>query len=169
MSSLTNNTTNRISSSSITNTNTTYPQLASSFDNTTNNNAINTTNDCTGSGSSPPSLSSTTANPLGLAAMGLAAASLATATNNSDNTECDSKQRHMSTPFKIHSNISDDPYASFYALNRTLPSPSSNPTGALPFNLINQSVNNNLPFTSHPTGSLFNPIKKHIHKIVSIN
>lgn len=167
MSSLTNNPTNRISSSSITNTNTTYPQLASSFDNTTNTNTINSANDCTGSGSSLPS--STTANPLGLAAMGLAVASLATATTNSDNTECDSKQRHVSTPFKIHSNISDDPYASFYALNRTLPSPSSNPTGALPFNLINQCANNNLPFVSNPTGSLFNPTRKQIHEIVSIN
>lgn len=156
MSSLTNNTPNRILSSSITNTNTTYPQLASSFDNPTNN---NTGNDCTGSVSSPPSSSSTTTgatgNPLGLAAMGLTAASLNSTTTNSDNAECDSKQRHVSTPFKIHSNISDDPYASFYALNRTLPSPSSNPTGALPFNLINQSSHNNLPFAPNPTGSFF--------------
>jgi len=149
MSSLTNNTTNRISSSSITTSNNTYPQ-SSSFNNNNSINTANTTNDCDGSISSS---SSTTTSTLGLAAMGLAA-SLAAATN-SDNTECDSKH-NVSTPFKLHSNISDDPYASFYALNRTLPpsvpQPSSTPTGTLPFNIINQSPNNNLQFVSNPTG-----------------
>jgi hypothetical protein len=153
MSSLTNNTTNRISSSSITTSNATYSQ-SSSFNNN-NNNTANTTNDCDTSLLS----SSSTTSTLGLAAMGLAAASLAavTANNaiNSDNTECDSK-RNVSTPFKLHSNTSDDHYASFYALNRTLPQsfppPSSTPTGTSPFNIINQSPNNNLQFVSNPTG-----------------
>jgi len=147
MSSLTNNTTNRISSSSITTSNTTYSQSSSSFN---NNNTTNTTNDCDTSISS-----SSSSNTLGLAAMGLAAASLAavTANNsiNSDNPECDSK-RNVSTPFKLHSNTSDDPYASFYALNRTLPPPSSTSTGTSPFNIISQSPNNNLQFVSNPTG-----------------
>jgi hypothetical protein len=52
--------------------------------------------------------------------------------NNISNTECDSKQ-------KFHSNISDDPYAGFYALNRPLP-----PTRTSPFN--------NLQFVTNPTG-----------------
>jgi hypothetical protein len=71
-------------------------------------------------------------------AMGLAAA-----TANVSNTECDLKRNLSSKP--------DDHYASFYALNRTLPPP----TGTSPFNIINQSSNNNLQFTSNPTGSIF--------------
>jgi hypothetical protein len=152
MSSLANNTTNRISSSSITTNNTTYSQPLSSFTNNTNN----STNDCDASSSSS---SSTTTTMLGLTAMGLAATSLATMPNNnntinSNNTECDSK-RHItssSIPFKLHSNTTDDPYASFYALNRTLPQPPPVPTGTSPFNLISQSPNNNLQFVSNPTG-----------------
>jgi hypothetical protein len=91
---------------------------------------------------------------MGIATTNLAAAT-ANNTTNSDNTECDSK-RNVSTPFKLHSNTSDDHYASFYALNRTLPQsfppPSSTPTGTSPFNIINQSPNNNLQFVSNPTG-----------------
>lgn len=113
MSSLTNNTTNRISSST---NNTIFSQ--SSFINDNDN----------------PNTTTTT---LGLTAMGLAAATA----NNTTNTECDLK-RNLSS--KI-----DDHYASFYALNRTLPPP----TGTTPFNLINQSSNNNLhQFVTHPTG-----------------
>jgi len=67
--------------------------------------------------------------------------------------ECDSK-RNVSTPFKLHSNISDDPYAGFYALNRTLTQPSQPPSSSS-FNIISQSPNNNLQFISNPTGSFF--------------
>ena len=58
----------------------------------------------------------------------------------------------MSTPFKLHSQTPDDHYASFYALNRTLPQPPPPPSGTSPFNIINQSPNNNLQFVSNPTG-----------------
>ncbi len=117
MSSLTNNTTNRISSSS---NNTIFSQ-PSSFINENNNNNNNSNTDTT--------------TTLGLAAMGLAAT-----TANVSNTECDLKRNLSSKP--------DDHYASFYALNRTLPPP----TGTSPFNIINQSPNNNLQFTPNPTG-----------------
>lgn len=109
MSSLTNNTTNRISS--LTN-NTIFSQSSFINDNDTGN---------------------TTTTTLGLTSMGLAAGTA--------NAECDSK-RNLSS--KV-----DDHYASFYALNRTLPPP----TGTTPFNLINQSSNPNLhQFVTHPTG-----------------
>jgi hypothetical protein len=65
--------------------------------------------------------------------------------------ECDSK-RNVSTPFKLHS---DDPYAGFYALNRTLTQPSQPPPSSSSFNIISQSSNNNLQFISNPTGSFF--------------
>ncbi|CAF1416846.1 unnamed protein product [Adineta steineri] len=187
MSSLTNNTTNRISSSSssITTNNTNYSQ-SSSFNNTNNNNnntnnnnnnnnnnAVNTTNDCDTSISTSSPATST----LGLTAMGLAAASLASITannmTNSDNTECDSK-RNVSTPFKLYSNTSDDPYASFYALNRTLsqppPPPPSSSSSTSPFNIISQSSNNNLQFTSNPTGqSDSGAFKKIKHESLLLN
>ncbi len=160
MSSLTNNTTNRISSSSITTSNPHYSQ--SSLFNNNNNNTANTTND----GDASISSSSTTTSTLGLTAMGIAATNLAAATanntTNSDNTECDSK-RNVSTPFKLHSNTSDDHYASFYALNRTFPPPCSTPTGTSSFNIISHSPNNNLQFISNPTGSFFIRIENDIN------
>src|ERR1700722_19517469 len=107
MSSLTNNTTNRISSSSSSSTTTTYPSAVSQ---TTSSSSFNSnTVECT------------TSTSIGLAAMGLAAASLAAASANGD--ECDSKVNvsSSSTSLKLHHNTSDDPYASFYALNRALP------------------------------------------------
>ena len=128
MSSLTNNTTNRISSSS---NNTIFSQSSSFINN--NDNHPNTTT-ITDTSTSSSSSSSTT--------MGLAAT---TANNpiNSSNTECDSKRN---VPSKL-----DDHYASFYALNRTLPPP----TETSPFNIMNSSSNNNLQFIPNPTGSFF--------------
>lgn len=125
MSSLTNNTPNRISSST-NNTIFSQPSSSSSFINDNDNSNTTTT--------------TATTTTLGLTAMGLAAA---TANHSSTNNECDSK-RNLSS--KV-----DDHYASFYALNRTLPPP----TGATSFNLINQSTNNNHlhQFVTHPTGS----------------
>ncbi|CAF0794382.1 unnamed protein product [Rotaria sordida] len=166
MSNLTdNNTTNRILSSSITINNNTYSQ-SSSF----NNRTTNTTNDCDRSISSS-SPSTTTTSTLGLTAMGLAAASLVAVTSNntinSDNIECDSK-RNVSTPFKLHSNTSDDHYANFSALNRTLAQPPS--SGSSPFNIINQSSNNNFQFISNPTGhSDSGAFKKIKHESLLLN
>ncbi len=121
MSSLTNNTTNRISSSS---NNTTFSQSSSFINNNDTSNITNNTD-----------TSSTTT--LGLTTMGLAAVTA----NNPSNIECDSK-RNLSSKL-------DDQYASFYALNRTLPPP----TGTSPFNIINQSSNNNnLQFVTNSTG-----------------
>jgi hypothetical protein len=127
MSSLTNNNTNRISSSS---NNTIFPQ-PSSFIN--NNENPNTTTD-----------SNTSSTTLGLTAMGLAAVT-GNNTSNSSSIECDSK-RNLSSKL-------DDHYASFYALNRTFPPPP--PSGTSPFNIINQSSNNNLQFIPNPTGKFF--------------
>ncbi|CAF4741377.1 unnamed protein product, partial [Rotaria magnacalcarata] len=80
----------------------------------------------------------------GLTGMGLAAGTVNNASSNSSNTECDSK-RNLSSKL-------DDHYASFYALNRTLPPPPLPPpassAGASPFNIINQSSNNNLQFVT---------------------
>ncbi|CAF0732272.1 unnamed protein product [Rotaria sp. Silwood1] len=171
MSNLTdNNTTNRILSSSITTSNNTYSQ-SSSF----NNRTTNTTNDCDGSISSSSSQLTTTS-ALGLTAMGLAAASLVSVTSNnttnSDNTESDSK-RNVSTPFKLHSNTSDDHYVNFSALNRTLSQPlppSSSSSATSPFNIINQSSNNNLQFISNPTGhSDSGAFKKIKHESLLLN
>ncbi|CAF2078299.1 unnamed protein product [Rotaria magnacalcarata] len=174
MSSLTdNNTTNRILSSSSTTSNTTYSQ-PSSF----NNRTSNVTNDCDGSGSTSSSATTT----LGLTAMGLAAASLAAVTTNntinSDNTESDLK-RNMSTSFKLPSNTSDDHYASFCTLNRTLcqattssssSSSSAATNGTSPFSIISQSSNNNLQFMSHPTGhSDSGAFKKIKHESLLLN
>jgi hypothetical protein len=131
MSSLTNNTTNRISSSS---NNTIFSQPSSFINNNENSNTTTDTN-----------TSSTTPNTLGLTAMGLAPIT-ANNTSNSSNTECDLK-RNISSKL-------DDHYASFYALNRTLPPPPPT-TGTSPFNIINQSPNNNLQFVTNPTGSFF--------------
>ena len=91
----------------------------------------NTTNGCDGS--------SSTSTTLGLAA----------AAN-----ERDAKRSNPSTPFKLHPNPSDDPYAGFYALNRTLPQAPHPPSssGNSPFHLINASPNNNLQFVSNSTG-----------------
>ncbi|CAF1073770.1 unnamed protein product [Adineta steineri] len=129
MSSLTNNTTNRILSSS---NNTTFSQSSSSSSSSpfiNNNDTSNITNN-----------TDTSTSTLGLTAMGLAAVTA----NNTSITECDSK-RNISSKL-------DDPYASFYALNRTLPPPHP-PTGTSPFNIINQSSNNNnLQFNTNPTG-----------------
>jgi hypothetical protein len=122
MSSLPNNTTNRISSSS---NNTIFSQTSSFINENNNNNNSNT--------------DTSTTTTLSLAAMGLAATT-ANNTGNSSSTECDLKRNLSSKP--------DDHYASFYALNRTLPPP----TGTSPFNLINQSSNNNLQFPTNPTG-----------------
>jgi len=123
MSSLTNNTPNRISSSS---NNTIFSQ-PSSFTNNNNNENPNTTTD-----------TSTSSTTLGLTTMGLAAVTA----NNSSNTECDLKRN-------ISSKI-DDHYANFYALNRTLPPPPPPPssTGTSPFNIINQSSQ----FVTNSTG-----------------
>ncbi|CAF1348803.1 unnamed protein product [Rotaria magnacalcarata] len=149
MSTLTNNNRNRISSSS---NNTTFSQSSSPFIN--NNETNNTTNDA-------DILSSTTSTSttLGLTGMGLAAGTVNNASSNSSNTECDSK-RNLSSKL-------DDHYASFYALNRTLPPPPLPPpassAGASPFNIINQSSNNNLQFvtnsTGHSEGGAFKKIK----------
>ena len=117
MSSLTNNTTNRISSSS---NNTIFSQ-PSAFINDNDN---------------PTNASPTT---LGLTTMGLAAGT-ANNPNNSSNPDCDLKRNQSSK--------SDDHYANFYAINRTLPPP----PGTSPFNIINQSSNNNLQFVTSPTG-----------------
>ena len=142
MSTLTHNTTNRISSSAITTNNPTYSQ-SSTFN--SDDNTSNTVNDCEPSITTP-------------AAIGLATANLTSSTTNSDTSGCDSK-RNVSTTFRSPANASDDPYASFYALNRTLSQPSltttsssSTPSAPSPFNLMSQSSNTNLQFMSNPSG-----------------
>ncbi|CAF1242021.1 unnamed protein product [Adineta ricciae] len=165
MSTLTHNATNQISSSSITTNNTTYSQ-SSSFNN--DDNTSNTVNDCGPSTTTP-------------AAIGLAAASLTSSTTNnttnSDTSGCDSK-RNVSTPFRLPANTSDDPYATFYALNRTLSQPaltitsssSSMPSASSPFNLMSQSPNSNLQFISNPSGqSDSGAFKKIKHESLLLN
>ena len=128
MSSLTNNNpTNRIPSSSAApgiNANNSTYSQGLGFIN-------NTTNDCDGS--------SSTSTTLGLTA----------AANDRD-----AKRSNPSTPFKLYPNPSDDPYASFYALNRTLPQAPLPPpsSGNSPFHLINASPNSNLQFVSNSSG-----------------
>ncbi|CAF1670151.1 unnamed protein product, partial [Adineta ricciae] len=120
MSSLTNSTTNRISSSS-------------------NNPAFITNNDTT-------NLTNPSESPVQstLTSMGLAAATA----SHTSNVESDSKRKL------------DDPYANFYALNRTLPPP---PIGSTTFNVNNQSSMNNSPFitnsTDHSDSGAFKKIK----------
>ena len=143
-----NNTTNRIPSSSITNNNHTYAQSVSF-----NNNSIqNRGND---GDASAPSSSGTT---LDLAAMGLAAASLAAVTGNtthhSNHADGDSKRNMTSsTSFKLHATTPDDLYGGFYGLNRTLPPPPSTASSRTsPFNLLHSSSNNNMQFINNSTG-----------------
>lgn len=152
MSSLTNNTTNRISSSSITTSNTTYSQSSTSFN--TNTNTSNTTNDCDGSipSSSPRSITPTN-NTLAL----------------TDNTDYNSKG-NTSASFKLPLNSADDHYANFYALNRTLTQPIPPPSSTSPFNLISASSTNNLQFVSNPTGhSDVGAFKKIKHESLLLN
>ena len=155
MSSFTNNTTNRISSITSNNNNNSYLQGLTFHNNVNNGNETN--NECDGSSSSTSThhLAAASSTSLGLAAMGLAAASLAAVTTNNVNmTENDAKRTNSSaTPFKLNHNPSEDPYASFYALNRTLAQPGAPPPpGSTPFNLISQSPNHNLQFPPNPTG-----------------
>ncbi|CAF0743821.1 unnamed protein product [Rotaria sordida] len=155
MSTLTNNTRNRISSSS-NNTNFSQPSSSSTFIN--NNENPNTTNDTDISSSTTSTSTSTT---LGLTAMGLAAVTANNISSNSSNTECDSK-RNVSSKL-------DDHYTSFYALNRTLPPPPPT-SGTSPFNIINQSSNNNLQFVTNPTGhSDSGAFKKIKHESLLLN
>ena len=146
-----NNTTNRIPSSSITPSNHTYAQSVSF-----NNSIPNRGND--GDGSASSSSGTATTATLDLAAMGLAAASLAAVTGNttshSNNTDGDLKRNMPSaTPFKLHATTPDDLYGGFYGLNRTLPPPPSNASSRTsPFNMMNSSPNNNLQFMSNSTG-----------------
>ena len=157
MSSLIDNTSNRISSSSIMTNNTTYSHSPSS-----GNCAINATNDCnrpiSSSSSSSPSSSSSTTTKADLAAMSLTTTNPTVATandsTNSENAKYDSKL-NTSTSFKSYSNASSDYNAGFWVLNRTVsqPPPSSSVmTGTLPFNIISQSSNDILQFASDPTG-----------------
>lgn len=148
MSSLPNNATNRISTPNNSN-NTTYLSGL-----TFNDGGGEVNNDCDGSPSSSPSNTAT----IGLTAMGLAAASLAASVTNLPNLECESKRN--STPLKLHANTSDDSYAAFYGLNRTLSgqSPSNPPcsnvsNNASPFNFIGQSSNSALQFANNAGGS----------------
>ncbi|UJR25172.1 hypothetical protein I4U23_006527 [Adineta vaga] len=175
MSTLTNNTTNRLSSSSITTSNNAYSQ-SSTFNN--NDHTSNTNNDCDTSIPASSASSSSSSSTPGLTAASLASIA-ANNTNNSDNSECDSK-RNIPTPFKLPSNTADDPYSSFYTLNRTLsqpppclpqpPPPSSTPNGSLSFNLMNQSSNNNLQFMSNPSGqSDSGAFKKIKHESLLLN
>lgn len=164
MSSLTNNPTNRISSSAMTTSNSTYSQSSISFNN--NNNTTHTTADCDGSIPSSSSRSATpTNNTLGLTGMGLSAAGLGNPTSNNstnlDNTDCDSKL-HVSSPFKLPSNSADDHYANFYALNRTLTQPLPPSSSTSPFHLLSPSSTNNLQFISNPTGDFQLLNKSHI-------
>lgn len=178
MSSLTTNTTNRISSSSITTSAPTYSQPSSFNHNQSNNNNNNNTTSNTTTGNdvetAMPPLSSASA-PLDLPVMGLTATNLApTATNNGENGDCDAKNT-AATPFKLPSSGTDDPYASFYALNRTLaqpPPPPPPPSSAGPpsFNFIGQAPNPNLQFMSHPTGqSDSGAFKKIKHESLLLN
>ncbi|CAF3947000.1 unnamed protein product [Rotaria sp. Silwood1] len=75
-------------------------------------------------------------------------------------------------------NTSNSSITDFYALNRTLPPPPPPPpppslpssTGTLPFNIINQSSNNNLQFVSNPTGHFDSgAFKKIKHETLLLN
>ena len=171
MSSLTNNTTNRISSSSITTSNTTYSQSSTSFNN--NNNNTNTTNDCDGSVPSSSSRSTTPANNTLILTGKSLINKLVLLDNNRkvilDNTDYDSKGNN-SLPFKLPSNSTDDHYANFYALNRSLTQPIPPPSSTSPFNLISPSAANNLQFVTNPTGhSDVGAFKKIKHESLLLN
>ena len=96
------------------------------------------------SSTAAPTTGSSTKGTLGLPAKGMASISTSI--------ESDSK-RNGSVRDSL--NVCEDPYASFYALNRTLtqpPPPPPPPTGASPFHLINQSPNQTLDFVANSTG-----------------